>query len=972
LHNVLVTPNIIKNLISVRRFTRDNLCSVEFDPFGLSVKDFQTKNMIARCNSDGDLYPFQWPSSTAHAFFVTASPSTLWHRRLGHLSNQALSHLASAFHIPCNKVSPSYSLCHACQLGKHIRLPFDTSTTRTSCPFELIHCDLWTSPLASISGYKYYLVILDDFTHFLWTFPLRLKSDAFPAIKHFFAYVSTQYNTTVQAVQCDNGREFDNAAAKLFLTSLGTVLRMSCPYTSPQNGKAERVIRTTNNIVRSLLFQASMPPTYWVEALNVATFLFNLHPTKTLHFKTPFETLNHKPPPLNSLRVFGCLCYPNLSATAVHKLAPRSTMCVFLGYPSNHRGFRCLDLSTHKIIISRHVVFDENSFPFAEQTSPAPADFSFLDDITPMVPSVTGPPRPHAPRAPAEVAPRASPSPPPAEPAPLAPVGPALAANDHTMYTRGKRGLHKPTDRLNLLATAISPIPKSYRSALKDPNWQTAMLDEFSALQENHTWELTPRPPGANVVSGKWIYRHKHKPDGTLDRYKARWVLRGFTQRAGIDYGETFSPVVKPATIRTVLSLAVAHDWPIHQLDVNNAFLHGTLAETVYCEQPSGFIDINKPDHVCRLKKSLYGLKQAPRAWYSRFATHLLQLGFVGSRADPSLFIYSKGSNMVYLLLYVDDIVLTASSEQLLRWTITALEREFSLKDLGALHFFLGVAVTRNSNGLFLSQRQYILDILERAGMMNCNVCSTPVDTHAKLGASGAPVADPTNYRSLVGALQYLSFTRPDVAYAVQQVCLHMHDPREPHLTAVKRILRYLSGTIDHGLQLHRSTQTALTAYTDADWAGCPDTRKSTSGYGVFLGDNLVSWSSKRQQTVSRSSAEAEYRAVANAVAETCWLRQLMQELRQPLQRATVVYCDNISAVYLSTNPVQHQRTKHVEIDLHFVRERVAFGDVRVLHVPTTSQYADIFTKGLPTAIFTEFRSSLNVRCPPAPTAGGC
>ena len=316
--------------------------------------------------------------------------------------------------------------------------------------------------------------------------------------------------------------------------------------------------------------------------------------------------------------------------------------------------------------------------------------------------------------------------------------------------------------------------------------------------------------------------------------------------------------------------------------------------------------------------------------------------------------------------------MLTASSEQLLRHTITALEREFSLKDLGALHYFLGVAVTRSPTGMFLSQRQYILDVLDRAGMTECNPCSTPVDTQSKLGATGAPVADPSTYRSLVGALQYLSFTRPDVAYAVQQVCLYMHDPREPHLNAVKRILRYLRGTVDYGLQLHRSSPTSLTAYTDADWAGCPDTRKSTSGYGVFLGDNLISWSSKRQQTVSRSSAEAEYRGVANEVAEACWLRQLLSELRRPLQRATVVYCDNISAVYLSTNPVQHQRTKHVEIDLHFVRERVAFGDVRVLHVPTSSQYADIFTKGLPSTIFTEFRSSLNVRGAPAPTAGGC
>jgi len=489
------------------------------------------------------------------------------------------------------------------------------------------------------------------------------------------------------------------------------------------------------------------------------------------------------------------------------------------------------------------------------------------------------------------------------------------------------------------------------------------MVEEHDALMKNHTWDLVPRPPRANIVTGKWIFKHKFNADGTLERYKARWVLRGFTQRPGVDFAETFSPVVKPATVRTVLSLALSRRWPIHQLDVKNAFLHGTLSETVYCAQPSGFEDSAHPDFVCHLNKSLHGLKQAPRAWYSWFATFLLSLGFVEAKTDTSLFVYQRGSDLVYLLLYVDDIVLTASSQALLQRIIAALQHEFSMKDLGELHHFLGMHVQRCGDGLLLSQRQYMLDILDRAGMADCKPCSTPVDTNPKVAAAdGAPVDDASDFRSLAGALQYLTFTRPDIAYAVQQVCLHMHDPRAPHLAALKRILRYVRGTLDLGLLLRPSSSTDLVVYTDADWAGCPDTRKSTSGYAVFLGDNLISWSSKRQNTVSRSSAETEYRAVANGVAEATWLRQLLQELHAPLRRATLVYCDNISAVYMSSNPVQHQRTKHIEIDLHFVRERVSVGDLRVLHVPTSSQYADIFTKGLPSSVFMEFRSSLNVR----------
>jgi len=292
------------------------------------------------------------------------------------------------------------------------------------------------------------------------------------------------------------------------------------------------------------------------------------------------------------------------------------------------------------------------------------------------------------------------------------------------------------------------------------------------------------------------------------------------------------------------------------------------------------------------------------------------------------------------------------------------------MKDLGELHF-LGMHVQRCGSGL-LSQWQYMLDILGRAGMAECKPCSTPVDANPKLAVDGPPVQDGSDFRSLAGALQYLTFTRPDIAYAVQQVCLHMHNPREPHLAALKHILRYIRGTLHLGLLLRPSSQGELTVYSDADWAGCTDTRKSTSGYAVFLGDDLVSWSSKRQNTVSRSSAEAEYRAVANGVAEATWLRQLLLELHAHTWRASLVYCDNISAVYMSSNPVQHQRTKHIEIDLHFVRERVAVGDVRVMHVPTSSQYADIFTKGLPSSVFSEFRSSLNVRAADDQTAGPC
>ncbi|KAD3338662.1 hypothetical protein E3N88_34183 [Mikania micrantha] len=520
--------------------------------------------------------------------------------------------------------------------------------------------------------------------------------------------------------------------------------------------------------------------------------------------------------------------------------------------------------------------------------------------------------------------------------------------------------------------TAPSPLPRSPLDALRNPDWNKAMTDEFQALLENNTWELVPRNNQMNVVRSMWIFKHKLNSNGSLERYKARLVCDGSSQQVGIDCGDTFSPVVKPATIRTVLSIAISHSWSIHQLDVKNAFLHGDLRETVYMHQPPGFHDKAFPNHVCLLKKSLYGLKQAPRAWYQRFTDYVSTIGFQHSKSDHSLFIYKNGSNIAYILLYVDDIILITSTQELHNFFMKLLANEFAMKDLGPLTYFLGISVVRRHGCLFLSQQKYAGELLERAGMTTCKPAHTPVDTKSKLSAtSGSPLEDGgTYYRKLAGALQYLTFTRPDISYAVQQACMHMHAPRTSHLMALKRILRYVKGTISHGLHLTATSGTSLLSYTDADWAGCPDTRRSTSGYCVYLGTNLISWSSKRQPIISRSSAEAEYRGVANVVSETCWLRNLLLELHHPPTHATLVYCDNVSAIYLSGNPVQHQRTKHIELDIHFVREKVARGQVRVLHVPSRFQIADIFTKGLPKVLFDDFKDSLNIRQPPDSTAG--
>jgi histone deacetylase 1/2 len=441
-------------------------------------------------------------------------------------------------------------------------------------------------------------------------------------------------------------------------------------------------------------------------------------------------------------------------------------------------------------------------------------------------------------------------------------------------------------------------------------------------------------------------------------------VAKGYKQRYGIDYEDTFSPVVKAATIHLVLSLAVSKGWTLRQLDVQNAFLHGLFEEEVYMKQPPGFEDKKKPHYVCKLDKALYRLKQAPRAWYSRLSGKLQSLGFIPSKSDTSLFYYNKGKHTIYMLVYVDDIIIASSSDELVNALLKDLEKDFAIKDLGVLHYFLGIEVKRSNDELLLTQERYAKDVLQRVGMEACKPISTPLSSTERLslheGDKLGP-ADSTRYRSIVGALQYLTLTRPDIAFAVNKVCQFLHSPTTVHWAAVKRILRYMKDTLQLGLRFRKSRSNLVSAFTDADWAGCPDDRRSTGGFAVFFGSNLVSWCARKQATVSRSSTEAEYKAIANATAEIMWVHKLLDELGIPHPKAACLWCDNIGAKYLSENPVFHARTKHIEIDYHFVREQVAWKQLDIRFINSADQVADGFTKPLGVRQLHFFRRNLNL-----------
>jgi hypothetical protein len=680
-------------------------------------------------------------------------------------------------------------------------------------------------------------------------------------------------------------------------------------------------------------------------------------------------------------------------------------------------------MDSDRVYISRDVVFDESKFPFSNsghpQTSPPDHSSVILDTdhmhLFPANPLITvvsdaedpraattqstlgstptstddartlaprSPPHPAADTAAQDVA--ASPSEffagsPRDLAAPalshassaLDAQSPAAApdAPPHRYGTRLSNRITKPKVRTDGTVTYSAVCtsddePTCYTNAKSHPMWQAAMNEEFQALLKNKTWHLVPPRAGLNVIDCKWIFKLKRKADGTIDRYKARLVEKGFKQQYGVDYDDTFRPVVKPTTIHLLLSLAVSRGWSLRQIDIQNVFLHGHLDEDIFMKQSPGFADSVRPTYLCKLDKSLYGLKQAPRTWFSRLSGKLLQLGFYASKADVSLFIFNKDDIQMYILIYVDDIIIVSSSSVATDPLLTQLQAEFAVKDLGLPSYFLGLEVHHTSTGLVLTQQKYIQDILKRTNMTTSNHVSTPMLPSDKLMlSSGTPLSaeDATRYRSVVGALQYLSLTRPDISFSVNRVCQFLSASTTNHWAAVKRILRYLRATSDLGLCITKSSSSFLSAFSDANWAGNPDDRRSTGGYAIYFGGNLISWSSRKQPTVSRSSTEAEYKAVANAIAEVIWIQVQLCELGISQPRPPSLWCDNIGATYLSANPIFHRRMKHVEVDYHFVRERVASRQLEVRFISSKDQIADIMTKPLSVTEFSNLRHNLNL-----------
>ncbi|KAJ4754029.1 Retroelement pol polyprotein-like [Rhynchospora pubera] len=980
-----------------------------------NCKDLTTRMPIGVGKLRDGVY-FYHSMTTATASHVKKEDYMMWHRRMGHPSTQ----ISWPFPVVKNDNSDLKSVCEICLQAKQTKDVFPISINKAVDSFDLIHSDVWGPyKIASHCGAHYFLTIVDDCSRAVWVFLMAEKKEATTLLISFCAMVKNQFGKSVKCIRTDNGLEFANKRVMEFCADNGILHQKSCVHTPQQNGRVERKHRHILNVARALRFQAHLPLEFWGECILAAVYLINRTPTRLLANKTPYELLFGKTPTYNAIKTFGCLCYISCKHPGLDKFEKRSQKCVFVGYPYGKKGWKVYDLNTRKILVSRDVVFDEMVFPFAElMAAPSPqydenrmrhsdifgedppahvveatlsrgsADCDsdlilpessleqtataeqLFDDVGNDTARNNDTQRPvvvheqRVRRAPVRLADY------------ICYTARVDGETDVTWSTKSKYPIsHYVTcdkfssaHRVFLNAVTKEKEPAHFGEAIKCDKWREAMRDEIDALERNRTWTMENLPPGKTAIGCKWVYRVKYHADGRVERYKARLVALGNRQIQGVDYAETFAPVAKMVSVRTFLAVAAIKGWALHQMDVHNAFLHGDLHEEVYMRLPPGFSS-SMSGKVCRLRKSIYGLRQAPRMWFYKLTSTLETYGFVQSKADYSLFTYRKGKAFLAILIYVDDLVIAGNDSEVICDFKKYMSTMFHMKDLGTLKYFLGIEIARGTDGVFLSQRKYALDLLAECGLLAAKPSCTPIEQNHRLAeCQSEKLKDPETYRRLIGKLIYLTITRPELSFSVHTLAQFMGEPLEAHYEAALRVMRYLKSNPGQGILLRAESELQLNAYCDSDWASCPITRRSVTGYFVMIGCSPVSWKTKKQPTVSRSSAEAEYRSMASVTCELIWLKSFLSSLDIDHVKPMKLHCDSQAAIHIATNPVFHERTKHIELDCHFVRDQIKLGSVVAQHTRSSEQRADLFTKALGKKQFYYLLNKLGISNLHAPT----
>lgn len=983
-NNVLCVPELTTNLLSVSQMIK-NKNKVVFDAEGCRI--FNVKGtLIGTADLVNGVYKLN--VETVRCFAVNSSKevdSEVWHRRLGHLNSTYLNKMKNgvvrglSFHDVAKIEKKN---CVVCCEGKQSRLPFSNTGTRAEQVLDVVHADV-CGPMEkkSIGGSRYFLIFEDDFSRMVFVYFLKKKEETYECFKNFKNLVENQTGKSIKALRSDNGGEFCSNQLENFLASNGIIHQKTNPYTPEQNGMSERMNRTVVEKAKCMLFDANLDKKFWAEAVNTAVYLRNRSLVSGLE-KTPFEMWTGSKPDVSHLRIFGSTVMVHVPKEKRLKWDKKAIRHVLVGYSEN-KGYRVYNPKTGVVSTSRDCTIMENRNE-NEITSIDDVKISVSVGDTDLQPSGT-----------AIVDTDQSICVLPVENvnvnvekqttaieesmnmneinvdevngvekeeentwfdanSPSAGDSSENIPENESNVRRSKR-TWKPrifSDHYTYFCASedsyLDSDPGSVESAMARADadkWKSAMDEELRSFERNQAWELVDIPEGGTVVQCKWVFKRKCDSEGEV-KYRARLVAKGFTQKSGIDYNETFSPVVRHSTLRLLIALSVEFNFKITHLDVTTAFLNGILKENVFMTIPDG-LKVNKANQVLKLKRAIYGLKQSSRTWYERVDDVLVNLKYKKSKYEPCLYMKCNDTGMTVIALYVDDFFIFSNDLNETNFVKRELNSNFDIKDLGQIKNCLGMRVNicEQNKTITLDQAHFVDEILKKFNMLSCNGVATPMENNLNLIKQNIKSCN-FPYQELIGSLMYLAIlTRPDIAHAVSFLSQFNNCFDETHCKHAKRILRYLQNTRNYGL-LYCKGEADLEGFVDADWASnCVD-RKSYTGFCFKLSNSAISWESKKQATVALSSTEAEYMAISEAAKEAIYLKNLYFELTG---RNTCIklYNDNLSAQKLSVNPVFHKRSKHIDVRHHFIRDAIVAKQVELQYLQSKEMPADVLTKGL-------------------------
>ena len=835
----------------------------------------------------------------------------------------------------------NHESCKGCHYGKENRHPFNRKNNLPAkAILDRIHSDTAPFSIPSLGGHKHILTFIDEFSRFTTVYLLQTKDETIHKWRIYRAKMERLHSRKIKELHCDNGGEYISNEMKDELRIEGIGLTTTQADSPQQNGIAERFNRTVMDQTRATMHHSNIPLNLWGELVLTVTYLRNLTPCRPIKFETPYARWHGTPANIQHLRVIWSESYLHVPKRnrRNHKLSPRAQGPLrLIGYSeSKQLSYRLYDETTRRIHESRDVTFHEELNVTHSINSPVADDIYEVETI----------------------------------------LATRMSNNIGREYLVKWTGYDDPTwephdylkDTLALEQFELASIPEvnimekmpedieepqTFRQAITGEHseqWRKAIKSELDSLQHNQTWTVIDNlPNGRHAISSKWVFKVKRNPDFSIKKFKARLVARGFTQRPGLDYDETYSPVVKFVTLRTMLAIAAYLDMEIHQMDVITAFLNAEIDAEMYMT-----VEIDGKRLIVRLLKSIYGLKQSPRLWNRHIDAFLRTQGFLPSEFDVAFYVRTDPNGRLtgMLALYVDDFTICTRTIAEMTYLKAELEKHYKMEDMGEIAYSLALQVLRDRSQrtLTLGQKKYVIDINKRFNLLDARPALTPLDPNNPLRLNELePETDVGEYQSMVGSLMYLVMgTRPDIAFAVSKLSQFLVNPRKSHRDAAVRTLRYAYTTKSYVLTYGGASDLQILGYSDADYAGDLETRRSTSGFVFTLNHGAISWKSQRQRSTALSTAEAEYMALAEATKEAVWLKGFLSSvLNKPLDPITL-YEDNQSAIAIANNPVDHQRTKHIDIRYHFTRDAMEHNHIRLAYTSSATMIADLLTKPFP------------------------